>query len=109
MAKTHLRGVNDIPNRMNQPRGLSERSQNATALARLEQQKTLLEKQLQVWVKQKLVTEERLRIVAAQIRTVNQALRQPRAAAPAPSSRKASALQKTAPRASRAQAIEFSF
>ena len=105
MAKTFLKGVNDIPNRMNQPRGKSDRSQNATALARLEQQKALLEKQLQVWIKQKTITEERLRTVNAQIRTVQQALKLPRSA-PASVSRKSA---NSGSARSKRTSVEFSF
>jgi hypothetical protein len=75
MAKTHLRGVNDIPSRMSLGNGKCSRAQSANQLSRLEHQKSLLEKQLQVWVKQQVVTEHRLSIVKAQIRSAQQVLK----------------------------------
>ncbi|MEJ2116632.1 MAG: hypothetical protein P8Y67_11510 [Alphaproteobacteria bacterium] len=108
MTKPYLKGVSDIPSRMNRPRNKSDRSQNATTLARLEQQKALLEKQLQVWLKQKAVTEERLRNVNSQIRTVQQALKLPRPASVS-ASRKSIASGKEQTKQTRAQAVEFTF
>ena len=108
MAKILLKGVNDIPSRMNRPRNKSARAQNATTLARLEQQKSLLEKQLQTWLKQKAITEDRLRSVNSQIRTVQQALKLPRPAAVS-ASRKSLASGKNQTTQTRAQAVEFTF
>ncbi len=50
------------------------RVETATLLARLERQRTMLEKQLQVWRKQKKKTEERLAVVAAQIEAACESL-----------------------------------
>ncbi len=74
-AKTHLRGVNDIPSRLGLAAGATTPAQSANMLARLEHQKALLEKQLQVWVKQQALTEHRLRLVQGQIGTVAASLR----------------------------------
>ncbi len=46
------------------------RVETATLLARLERQRTMLEKQLGVWTKQKQKTEQRLAAVEAQIEAV---------------------------------------
>jgi hypothetical protein len=73
--KSHLRGVNDIPTRMNLPGCKTSQAQQANLLARLEHQKALLEKQLNVWRKQQSVTEHRLRLIHTQIRTAGQALK----------------------------------
>jgi hypothetical protein len=111
MARNHLKGMNDIPNRMSRPRGNGGgRAQNAALLARLEQQKALLEKQLQVWVKQKTITEERLRIVGVQIRAAQQALRVPRSRPAAVSQREIGASgsgSQAAP--ARHRGLEFTF
>jgi hypothetical protein len=72
--KAHLRGVNDIPVLMSMPARDATAAQSANALARLEHQKTLLEKQLQVWTKQKAITEHRLRLVQSQIATASESL-----------------------------------
>ncbi len=52
----------------------SARVETATQLARLERQRTMLEKQLKVWRKQKQKTEERLAAIDAQIAAVCQSL-----------------------------------
>ncbi len=52
----------------------SARVETATQLARLERQRTMLQKQLQVWRKQKQKTEERLAAVEAQIEAVCKSL-----------------------------------
>ena len=83
-AKTaHLRGVNDIPARMGLTAGGPSAAQSANILARLEHQKTLLEKQLQVWTKQKAVTEHRLHLVQSQITAAAESLRTAQSATPA--------------------------
>ena len=71
----HLRGVNDIPAMTSVPSRDATAAQSANALARLEHQKTLLEKQLQVWTKQKTITEHRLRLVKSQIAATAESLR----------------------------------
>jgi hypothetical protein len=73
--KAHLRGVNDIPALMSMPARDATAAQSANVLARLEHQKTLLEKQLQVWTKQKAITEHRLSLVQSQIATAAESLR----------------------------------
>ncbi len=78
--KAHLRGVNDIPARMGLTAGGPSAAQSANILARLEHQKTLLEKQLQVWIKQKAVTEHRLRLVQTQITAAAESLRKAQSA-----------------------------
>jgi hypothetical protein len=80
--KAHLRGVNDIPALMSVPSRDANAAQSANALARLEHQKTLLEKQLQVWTKQKTITEHRLRLVQAQIAAAAESLRKAQSATP---------------------------
>lgn len=75
VKKAHLRGVNEIPALMTVPSGGASAAQSANALARLEHQKTLLEKQLQVWNKQKAVTEHRLSLVQGQIAAAAESLR----------------------------------
>jgi hypothetical protein len=74
-AKTHLRGVNDIPARIGMPVTGASAAQSANVVARLEHQKALLEKQLLVWAKQKAVTEHRLRLVQSQIAAAAESLR----------------------------------
>lgn len=81
--KAHLRGVNDIPTRMNAPALRATRAQRANVLARLEHQKTLLERQLDVWRKQQVVTERRLQMIRTQIQVAAQALKIARPALPA--------------------------
>ncbi|MGB0087546.1 MAG: hypothetical protein WBP94_19490 [Rhodomicrobiaceae bacterium] len=108
MAKNHTRGVNDIPSRMSLSRGNSGRSRSATLLARLEQQKSLLEKQLHVWAKQKAVTEERLRTIGAQIRAVQNALKVPRSA-PAAVTRRSAGRSEIATAPKRAHTLDFTF
>lgn len=68
---TYVRGVNDILARpwRGAGRALSQ-PERASALARLEQQKALLQKQLRVWIKQHALTEARLRAVNKQIAEV---------------------------------------
>jgi hypothetical protein len=78
--KARLRGVCDIPSRLNRPDVKSSKAQRANTLARLEHQKTLLERQLEVWRKQQVVTEQRLQMVRLQIRTVTQGLKLTRSA-----------------------------
>jgi len=75
VKKAHLRGVNDIPALMSVPAREATAAQSANALARLEHQKTLLEKQLQVWSKQKAITEHRLALVQSKIGTAAESLR----------------------------------
>lgn len=53
----------------------SARVETATQLARLERQRTMLEKQLGVWRKQKQKTEQRLAAVEAQIEAVCESLK----------------------------------
>lgn len=108
MANNHLRGVNDIPSRMSRPRGKSDRSQSATLLARLEQQKSLLEKQLHVWVKQKTLTEERLRTIGVQIRATHNALKVPRSG-PAAVTRRPAIRNAIATAPKRAHTLDFTF
>ncbi len=50
------------------------RVETATLLARLERQRTMLEKQLQVWRKQKQKTEQRLAAVEKQIEALCESL-----------------------------------
>jgi hypothetical protein len=71
----HLRGVNDITALMSMPARDATAAQSANSLARLEHQKSLLEKQLLVWTKQKAITEHRLRLVQAQIATASESLK----------------------------------
>jgi hypothetical protein len=105
---TQIRGVNDIPSRMSRTRGSSARSQNATLLARLEQQKSLLEKQLHVWNTQKARTEDRLRILGVQLRAAQQALKQPRTT-PATIARKMAPAHSARPAPKRVRSLEFTF
>ena len=109
MSKPKIRGVNDIPNRMSQPRGQSEPSLNAALLARLERQKSLLEKQLAVWVKQKTAAEARLRTVDAQIGAALRALVEPRAPAPATLARGITRLAEPKVAPKRSRALDFAF
>jgi hypothetical protein len=81
-TKTHLRGVNNIPSRLGLSAGGPNPAQSANMLARLEHQKAMLEKQLQVWVKQQALTEHRLRLVQGQIGTVRATLSKPQSAPP---------------------------
>jgi hypothetical protein len=83
VKKAHLRGVNDIPALMSVPAREATAAQSANALARLEHQKTLLEKQLQVWSKQKAITEHRLTLVQSQIAAAAESLRKAQGATPA--------------------------
>lgn len=78
----HLRGVSDIPSFMSMPARDATAAQSANALARLEHQKTLLEKQLQVWTKQKASTERRLCLVQAQIASAAESLKHAQTATP---------------------------
>jgi hypothetical protein len=80
--KAHLRGVNDIPALMTVPSRDATAAQSANALARLEHQKTLLEKQLHVWTKQKAITEHRLRLVQSQIAAAAESLRKAQSVTP---------------------------
>jgi hypothetical protein len=87
-AKTaHLRGVCDIPAFMSMPARDATAAQSASALARLEHQKTLLEKQLQVWTKQKASTEHRLGLVQAQIAAAAESLKKAQSAPLPPAKR----------------------
>jgi hypothetical protein len=79
-TKSHLRGVNDIRTRLTQPGSGSSKAKQANLLARLEHQKALLERQLEVWRKQQFVTERRLTLVRTQIRTATQSLEATRSA-----------------------------
>ncbi len=109
MAKMHLRGVNDIPSRMSLGNGKSSRAQCANQLSRLEHQKSLLEKQLQVWVKQQVVTEHRLSIVKAQIRSAQQVLKVQKPAAAASAKRAGSVAAAIGAGVKRRQDLEFTF
>ncbi len=107
----HVRGVNDIPARLGISTGKPSAAQSANRLARLEHQKALLEKQLQVWVKQQALTEHRLRLVQGQISSVAASLRtvqQPVAAVKRPSLRPG-AVAAAAGRPKRRADVAFTF
>jgi hypothetical protein len=108
--KAQTRSTDNIPARL----GLSALApaplRGANRLVRLEHQKTMLEKQLQVWLKRQALTEHRLRLVDAQINAVEASLRisQPTQAAKYPGPKPAS-LATTASRTKRRSNIAFTF
>ncbi len=73
--------------------GKRPRAETATLLARLERQRSMLEKQLQVWRHQKQKTEERLASVEAQIQAVCESLTLADGPSPVPRARRETSSQ----------------
>lgn len=67
MADGGIRGIRDIPTNGSVMRSGSNGPQNAHRLARMQHQKSLLEKQLAVWTVKKATTERRLRQLEEEI------------------------------------------
>jgi len=67
VRKPHLKGASEVPPLLVFSTAGRSAQQSATILARLERQKAMLEKQLQTWLRQKMLTEHRLHVVRAEI------------------------------------------
>ena len=67
MAHGGIKGIGDIPTNGSVMRSGSNGAQNAHRLARMQHQKSLLEKQLAVWTLKKATTERRLRQLEEEI------------------------------------------